>query len=263
MKFQSTNSHLSLLEDYYNHFDEDKRLEKKHGYVEYITNLTFIEKYLKTGDTILDVGAGTGKYSLFLFAKGYKVTALDLMKKHVDFIKSKNNLIPTYQMNAIDLSFFPNDSFNIVLLFGPMYHLLNKEDRIKALKEAKRVVKKGGFILISYLSNEYAVITYGFKKNMIKECIKNKQLDKEFHTIPIADDLYTYTRLEDINELNKIVGLKRKEIISSDGPSEYMRTEINKMDEETYNLFIAYHLKVCRRKELLMSGAHVLDIVKK
>lgn len=263
MKFQSTNKKIPLLEDYYNHFDEDKRLEKRHGYVEFYTNMYFLNKYVVKKSKILDIGAGTGKYSLALFDKGHEVFAFELMEKHLNIIKEKNSLIPLYKGNALDLSVFDDNTFDVVILFGPMYHLLKEEERIQALKEAKRVVKKCGYIFVSYCMNEYAVISYGIKKNKLKECLENGMLDKNYHTIPLENDLYAYLRLEDIDKYNKICELKRVEIIASDGPANYLRTELNKMDRDTYNLFLDYHLKTCAKKELLGASSHVLDILKK
>ena len=61
---------------YYNKFNEDKRLKTKHGYIEYLTGMTYIKKYLKPNDKILDIGAGTGAYSIPLSEEGYEVNAL-------------------------------------------------------------------------------------------------------------------------------------------------------------------------------------------
>lgn len=63
----------------------------------------------------------------------------------------------------------------MVLVFGPMYHLYTKEDKVKALKEAKRVVKPGGIILVAYCMNEYSILTYGFKEGHMKESIRNQK----------------------------------------------------------------------------------------
>ncbi len=263
MKFQSTNRHLTLLEDYYNHFEEDKRLEKKHGYVEFYINTHFLLKYLKHKKTILDVGAGTGKYSFFLKEHGFEVTAIELMDKHIKIFKSKNKNVPIFKGNALDLSQFKDKSFDAIILFGPLYHLLKEEERIRALKEARRVLKDDGIIFISYLNNEYAILSYGFIKKNIKECIKNNAVDKDFITHPLDDDLYAYLTIKDINKYNKICSLKRIKIIASDGPSNYLRKELNSMDEKTYELFLKYQLKTCTRKDLLGASSHILDIVKK
>ena len=129
--------------------------------------------------------------------------------------------------------------------------------------EAKRIVKQNGVILISYYMNEYAVITHGFKDNNILEAIKNNEIDENFHITPKETDLYSMVRLEDINELKDKADLKRIKILSQDGPSDYIRPVINKMDEKTFEVFIKYHLSICERPELLGASSHVLDILKK
>ena len=245
------------LINYYNKHNEDKRLLTKHANIEFITAIKYIKDYLKDGYKILDVGAGTGRYSLELQRDGYDVTAVELVKHNLRYIEKKG--IKCYQGNAIDLSRFEDNSFDMVLLFGPMYHLLTMEEKVKALEEAKRVSKK--YIFISYCMNEFAVIYHGFMEGYIKEDIKN--LDNSFKVIKDNDNLYSYVRLEDIDYLKDKCNLKRVKIINQDGPTEYIKNIVNKMDDETYELFINYHLSTCERLELLGSGRHILDILEK
>lgn len=253
------------LINYYNKFNEDKRLTRRHGIVEYTTAMKYIKYYLSkyNNPKILDVGAGTGKYSLALYDEGYDVTALELVKHNLMTLKSKNKAIKAVLGDARNLSGFNDKSFDMVLLFGPLYHLISKDDKIKALMEAKRVLKDDGVILISYYMNEYAVIKHGFIEGTIKNDIKNNLIDKDFHITPKEDDLYSMVRLEDIDELNKTCNLKRIKIVSQDGASDYIRQAINKMDDETFELYIKYHLSICERKDLIGASSHVLDIVRK
>ena len=251
------------LINYYNKFREDKRLDTKHAKVEFLTSIKYIEKNLKKGDKILDIGAATGKYSIYFYNKGYDVTALELVKQNINTFKKKNNNIKIIQGNAIDLSVFKDNSFDIVLLFGPMYHLISLSDKLKALNEAKRVVKENGYIFISYCMMEYAIITHGFKERYIKYSIDNKLLDKDFNIISKDNDLFSYVRINTINYLKNKLKLKRVKILSQDGCSEYLKSEINKMDEEEFNIFLQYHFKTCERKNLLEASRHVLDILQK
>ena len=246
---------------YYNKFNEEKRLNTKHGQIEFLTSINYIEKYLKKNDKIIDIGAGTGKYSKYFYDKGYDVTAVELVKHNLRVIEEKG--IKAILGNAINLSKFDDESFDITILFGPMYHLITMDEKIKALKEAKRITKTGGYIFISYCMNEYALITHGFIDNNIKESINNNLIDNNYKITPKENDLYSFVRIEDIDYLKDIVKLKREKIISQDGPTEYIKKTINKMDEETFNVYLNYHLSICERKELLGSGRHILDILKK
>lgn len=255
----------SELEKYYNKFNEEKRLESRHGQVEFITSMKYIHEYLETMPEakILDIGAGTGRYSVALAEEGYDVTAVELVKYNLGILKSKGSSVKAYQGNALKLNRFSGESFDMTLLFGPMYHLFTFEDKLQALNEAKRVTKKGGMILVAYCMNEYCVLTYAFKENHIRECMEEGRLTEDFHSVSTQKDLYDYVRVEDIDRLNATAGLKRVKLISPDGPSDYMRPVLNAMDEETFSRFIEYHLATCERQELVGAGAHTLDILRK
>ena len=265
MNFQRTNTKIPLLDDYYSHFNEDGRLKTKHGLVEFTTNIKYINEILNDdkSKTILDIGAGTGAYSIYFDQLGYQVTAVELVQHNIDVFKKKQSNVNILKGNALDLSMFKDNTFDVTLLFGPMYHLLTEEEKIQALKEAKRVTKKGGHIFVSYYMNDYAIITYGFIKKHIIEAINNKQVDDNFHMLNIDDDLYSMVRLEDINKFNSTVKLTRIKIISSDGASNYIRTTLNSLSEEEFNLFIKYHLSTCERTDLLGASSHLLDILLK
>ena len=155
---------MTELEKYYNKFNEEKRLKSRHGQVEFITSMKYIHKYLPKREhgqvKILDVGAGTGRYSVALAEEGYDVTAVELVKYNLGILKKKNSSVKAYQGNALKLSRFPDKKFDLIILFGPMYHLYTKEDKVKALMEAKRVLKDDGTILVAYTLNEYSVLVY-------------------------------------------------------------------------------------------------------
>lgn len=256
---------MTELEQYYNKFNEEKRLSSRHGQVEYITTMKYIHKYLEDMPqaAILDIGAGTGRYSVALAQEGYDVTAVELVKYNLGILKSKNSSVKAYQGNALNLKRFVDESFDMTLLFGPMYHLYTKEDKQKALAEAKRVTKPNGIILVAYCMNEYCVLTYAFKEGHIRECLQKDRLTEDFHSSAEAKDLYDYVRIEDIDALNEAAGLKRIQIISPDGPANYMRPVLNAMDEETFSIFIQYHLATCERADLIGAGAHTVDILRK
>ena len=171
------------------------------------------------------------------------MTALELVKYNLGILKQKGSNVKAYQGTALNLKRFEDESFDLTLVFGPMYHLYTEEDKVKALKEAKRVLKDDGVMLVAYCMNEYSILTYGFKENHILESIQNGKINKEYRVTPKPEDLYDYVRLEDIDAINQAAGLTRIQIVAADGPANYMRQVLNAMDEETFHTFIDYHLK--------------------
>lgn len=258
---------MNELEIYYNKFKENKRLLSRHGQVEFLTSIKYIRECLDGIDKakILDVGAGTGRYSFALAEDGHDVTALELVEHNLDVLKSQKGKakIKAYQGNAMDLSRFADETFDLTLVFGPMYHLFTFEEKLKALNEAKRVTKKSGTILVAYVMNEYGVITFAFKEKNIRACMEEGMLSSDFHCQTKPKDLYDYVRLEDINRLAEASGLVRKKIIAADGPANYIRPVLKEMDEESFRLFMEYHYATCERPELLGASAHTVDILVK
>ena len=146
---------MNFLEQYYNNYDEEGRLLSRHGQVEYLTTMRYIEEALEGISTpsILEVGAGTGRYSVTLAKQGRQVTAVELIEHNLEILKSKlegTEPITTFQGNALDLSRLSDNSFDLTMLLGPMYHLYTKEEKLQALSEAVRVTKPGGYILVAY-----------------------------------------------------------------------------------------------------------------
>ena len=142
------------LIDFYNHYDEENRLASRHGSIEFLTTMRYIEKYLKSDSKILEIGAGTGRYSHALARQGYSVDAIELVEHNIDIFR-KNTLesenISVIQGNALNLSSIADNQYDITLLLGPLYHLYNKKDKQQEIHEAIRVTKPEGIILSAYV----------------------------------------------------------------------------------------------------------------
>ncbi|MBO4546938.1 MAG: class I SAM-dependent methyltransferase [Treponema sp.] len=278
---------MTNLESYYKKFDEEHRLTTRHGQVEFFVTMKNIlslaenlsqdrEAGAHCGDglqdqkaaalgplKILDVGAATGAYSVPLSKQGFDVTAVELVKSNLEKLRAKHEKVKCWQGDARDLHFLDDETFDIVLLLGPLYHLHTESDKLRALSEARRVAKKGGLIFCAYTMNEYAVIQYCFGQNKINENIAAGQIDQSFKTISGDGDLYSYVRLEDIDALRQKSGMERVKIFSPDGPADYMRRELNAMDDQTFELFKKYALEISERPELLGAGSHLVDVLRK
>ncbi len=211
---------------------------------------------------IADIGAGTGRYSIPLHNLGYNVLAVEPFKCNLNKLTKNDPTVPSMLGDARNLKKLANNSFDLTLLFGPMYHLGSIEEKIKALSEAERITKPNGIIMVAYISNEYSIITHAFKSHKFNECKKSGKLSADFKTIYTEDDLYSFSTLEDIDNLiSKFPNLKRINIFGADGPAEYMRREINEMDETEYNAFIQFVKQIAERKDLLGASAHIVDVL--
>lgn len=252
---------LSNIEKHYNKHPEDLRLQRRHGIVEFETTMHHLHRFLKQGDKVLDIGAGTGRYASALMAEGYQVKAVELVKRNIDVFLKREPQADVVQGDARDMPFIPSGYADVTLLLGPMYHLINDEEKVKALVEAKRVTKAGGVILVAYLMNEFSILSYCFDEERIGDFLERGVVDKDFHIQAEETELYDYVRLEDINRFNEKAGLQRVTIFSPDGAADYMRTRLNRMSDETFRHFMEYQKCISERQDLIGAGSHVVDVL--
>lgn len=259
----------TYIVNFYNNYDEDNRLALRHGSVEFLTTMRYIEKYLKPNSKIVEIGAGTGRYSHALARQGYEVDSVELVEHNIEVFKKNtlpNESITIRQGNAMDLSEFGDNQYDITLLLGPLYHLYNKEDKCQALSEAVRVTKPGGIIFAAYVISDGCLIDDGFHRGNInvKQYIKDGLIDPEtFTTKSQPKDLFELVRKEDIDELIADFPVTRLHYVATDGCSLLLREAIDAMDEETFQLYLKYHFSTCEREDLLGVSSHAVDIFQK
>lgn len=254
-----------ILDNYYNSYDEDSRLVKdKAHYIEYLTTINYIDKYLKDGDRILEVGAGTGRYSINYASRGYQVDSVELINKNLNILKTKitqDMNINAIQGNCLDLSMYNDNTFDITLILGPLYHLYDNVDINKAIDEAIRVTKKSGKIFIAYITDDAVILSYGVRKGNLTRL---KDLVDENWDIPkLKEEIFATYKIKDFNTLVSKFNIKKLETIAADGMAPQLQEYINNLSEEEFDIYMDYHLKNCNRKDLIGYSSHILQILEK
>ena len=258
---------LKALTQFYGNYDEDNRLNTRYGMVEFLTTMRYIEKYLRPGMRILEIGAATGRYSHFLARQGYRVDAVELIDHNIEIFK--RNTMPSEnititQGNAKDLQGFGDNTYDITLLLGPMYHLFTEEEKLQALSEAIRVTKKGGIVFSAYCMGDASVLMYGFGKGKIHEIMEKCMIDPvTFKTFSQPWDLFELHRKEDIDALRSHFPVTQLHFLATDGYANHMRQTMSEMDEDTFRLFMQYHFATCERPDMIGYSNHTLDIFRK
>ena len=246
----------------YELFNEDTRLNhSKAARVEFLTTVRYIEEYLKPGGKILDIGAGAGEYSLYFARKGYDVSALELSENNIKAFRKKispEDHIHLIQGNAMDLSCFEDDSFDIVLMLGPLYHLSRDEDKQTCIAQAKRVCKPGGKIFFAFISNDMVILTeFSYRPDYFTAGDYNNE------TFRLDDFPFVFHTVERCREVLRAGGIRILKEVASDGVSELMEDKINALDEEGYRQYLRYHYYICEKPECLGMSNHLLFIGEK
>ena len=162
---------MTEIYNFYNNGAEIGRLERGLGKVEFHRTKEILSRYIDKGMVIYDIGGGIGMYAAWLAKKGNDVHLIELAENAVDY--AKTNMMQDCHFiaetgNALQGN-RPDESADVVLLMGPLYHLRDREDRLQSLREAFRVLKKGGLLVAAGISKfssmTWALSVYGEKKN--------------------------------------------------------------------------------------------------
>jgi SAM-dependent methyltransferase len=157
---------LDLQEEilqYYQSTDETRRLQRVESELELLRTRDILRRFLPPSPAeILDVGGGPGVHAFWLAGQGYRTHLLDLIPKHIQqangFNRSARNPLASLSIGDAKQLPFPNQSMDAVLLLGPLYHLLQKSERLKSLQEAHRVLRPGGTLIAQGISRFSALV---------------------------------------------------------------------------------------------------------
>jgi SAM-dependent methyltransferase len=195
------------------------------------------------------------------------VDAVELVQHNIDIFNQNTTPgenVTVRQGNAKDLSFFADDTYDITLLLGPMYHLFTVEEQHLALQEAVRVTKKGGILFVAYCGNDATMVQYCFGRGMLKEEKYQKLVDPvTFKAASDPAELFELYRREDIDGLIRDLPVVRLHYVGTDMATNYMRDTIDSMDDDFFALYLRYHFSICERSDMVGTSHHILDVLRK
>ncbi|MGL5756110.1 MAG: class I SAM-dependent methyltransferase [Paraclostridium sp.] len=211
---------INKVLDFYNSVSEKGRLERGLGVIEFYRTKQILSKYInKDSNVIYDIGGGVGIYSDWLARKNNNVYLLDLSPNAVEYAKSNYNTFVSEVCDARNID-KDNESADIILLMGPLYHLQNIDDRLKVLNECYRVLKKGGLLfsvgISKFSTMTWALSTFGTKNELLTEKpfvdMVERELKEGIHDRPkeypnLITQAYFHTPLQLQSEI-ETVGFK-------------------------------------------------------
>lgn len=249
-----------LIEYYQNGecVEKDRLSRDRCNNIEYTTTMYLLNKYLPKSGSVLDCCAGGGIYAFSLANQGYEVTAGDLVKKHVDILNSENKnglLKSVYQGDVLDMSRFSNESFDVVLCMGALYHLMELNDRKKCVEGCLRVLKKGGLFVAAYI-NRNAVYINHFNQN--------SPVERRKHILETGENGMFYVM--DFGEIVKLLIEFPLETITNagvDGLRYPLAYRINTAENDDFENYMEYHLSSCEEPSIIGHSMHGLYIGRK
>ncbi len=261
------NTAFDYLNSYYSSRDEHERFASRHGSVEFLTTVRYIERYLAPGMKILEIGAASGRYSHYFARKGHEVDAVELIPHNIELFRANTEdgeNVRIFEGNATDLSMFADATYDIVLLLGPMYHLFTDEDCAAALSEAVRVTKKGGLLMTAYCMNDATVIQFLFGRHKVfDESLRGLVNRETFKLASTPEQLFVLWRQEDIRRFTDNLPVERFHFVGTDMYTKYFEDMIDSLDDAEFEQYLNYHFAICERADMVGMSHHTLDILRK
>lgn len=262
--------------DYYNKGIEKDRLTIASNVLEKLRTLDILERYIpETAKIVVDVGGGAGVYSFILSNQNLEVHLIDATPLHVtqalEINKTHNHPLASITVGDAREIKLGDNYADVILLFGPLYHLTDKKDRIKTLTEVYRILKPGG-ILFSTGISKFASLLDGFNRKFI--------LHEDFQKI-VAEDLKTgqhrnptnqehYFTTSYFHEPNDLLiehvesGFEDLELLAIEGPLGLLgNVEEYLSNQDHLKIILDYTRKIEKETSLIGSSSHIMVIARK
>jgi len=224
---------------------------------------------------ILDLGGGAGHYSFWLQEKGHNVTLVDLSPTNIELVRKHSEAsgirLKNYELGDATKLDFTDNQFDIVLLFGPLYHLIDRKDRIKALSEAMRVLKPGG-LLLSVIISRYASLFDGFQRDLVVDDVFYKILTDDLKTgvhqnetdnLEYFTTAYFHTPEEVVSEIGD-AGLTFQKLLPVESFGWIIKDFEDKSKDPGYMRKLLEILRIVEDKQDLMAmSLHIIAIASK
>ncbi|MCJ7658452.1 MAG: class I SAM-dependent methyltransferase [Anaerolineales bacterium] len=272
------NSNLSNeILSYYERGEEDQRLLTGFNQLEMVRTEELLERFLPPPPAaVLDVGGGSGHYACWLAKKGYEVHLIDPIPLHVEQAKQTSKQQPDHPLanattgDARHLE-HPDNSTDVVLLFGPLYHLTDRGDRQQVLREAQRVLRSDGIIMavgISRFASALDGLDSGFIDDpQFVQIIDRDLIDGQHRNPTNNPNYFTTAYFHHPFELQtevEAVGFHRGKTLAIEGPGWAAKDfEQRWQDDERRALLLDLIRKIEKEPSLLGMSGHIMVTAKK
>lgn len=262
---------VNRVQSYYDASVEQEWLRLENGYYEFEINKRYIDRYVKRGFRLLDVGGGPGRYSLHLASRGVDVTLFDLSNENTLFAEKKaaDAGLPLHTIcaDARDLDEKVEGLFDAILLMGPLYHLLKEEDRFHVVEACIRKLKPGGYLFVAFISMVGGMIYAGREA---PESILWEGEDTFYEKLIAEEDFAgtAFTQAFFISPSNIMpfmerFPLRKLHLVASEGVSAPFKDRILERSPEVRDKWLALSLALCEREEFFSFAEHFLYVGQK
>ena len=240
---------------------------------EFLITKRFMDRYIKAGDSVLDIGGGPGRYSLDLAGKGCDVTLFDLSPGNIEFATAKANEL------GLDIKAAVGDArhvdevidglFDHVLIMGPLYHILDEPGRVQAVNAALKLLKPGGTLFVSFISVFSGIIF--IMRDAPEVILSDEQSELDYYRAVLSDGSYagpafTQAFLANKNEILPFMAqfpLDKLHLFGQEGILAPCRDKIMLSEQPVVDAWLDFAEQLAEREDLLNYAEHLMYVGRK